>query len=461
MSIEAFSDVIKSEVYKNWFNSISKNVALHKLDDLRQGEQGASKTDFLLTTTALKKTYSTITGRELSNQRAQRLLTNIAAMAEKAGKQPQKMTRNGVDSILIESIAFSTIGTYMNNGFRQYKEILEIFDSPEVNTKSVGNYVHRGHVVGIATNLTKDLKDNLESFEGIPNKQKEVFLTILNSYIKALEKADIATSNMPSQIKEGGIYAKYTKSVSEGGTGKYLVEIQVGSENMSAGSMAGTLISQLSTLLSGDTEVLKKVIQSNITLPKTLFKTKGSPSLEDMIVLSMLNILKTGKPKKQEYVIPKTKVVDRPIKVVKKTANKEIVKLKKLKEETKTLIAKNKQFRDSQGKFQTLNLTNLQNLLNAKLHEQIRANMGTGSSKNILNYRTGRFSESAKVERLSESRQGMITAFYSYMKYPYATFSEGGQQQYPRSRDPKLLISKSIRELAGTQVANRMRAVNV
>jgi hypothetical protein len=55
----------------------------------------------------------------------------------------------------------------------------------------------------------------------------------------------------------------------------------------------------------------------------------------------------------------------------------------------------------------------------------------------------------------------MITAFYSYMKNPYATFSGGGQQQYPRSRDPKLLISKSIREIAATQVGNRLRAVNV
>jgi hypothetical protein len=55
----------------------------------------------------------------------------------------------------------------------------------------------------------------------------------------------------------------------------------------------------------------------------------------------------------------------------------------------------------------------------------------------------------------------MLTAFYSYMKNPYSTFSQGGRQQNPRSRDPKLLISKSIRELAGAQVANRMRAVNV
>jgi hypothetical protein len=75
--------------------------------------------------------------------------------------------------------------------------------------------------------------------------------------------------------------------------------------------------------------------------------------------------------------------------------------------------------------------------------------------------RSGRFAESVKVERLTESRAGMITVFYTYMRNPYGTFSEGGQQQSPRSRDPKLLISKSIREIAQTRVDNRLRAVLV
>lgn len=106
-------------------------------------------------------------------------------------------------------------------------------------------------------------------------------------------------------------------------------------------------------------------------------------------------------------------------------------------------------------------LTALQSLLNEYLPRQIKGNMGDGSATNVLNYRTGRFAESAKVERLSVSRQGMITAFYTYMKNPYATFSVGGAQSMPTSRDPKLLISKSIREIAANRVANRMRAVLV
>jgi hypothetical protein len=110
---------------------------------------------------------------------------------------------------------------------------------------------------------------------------------------------------------------------------------------------------------------------------------------------------------------------------------------------------------------EVINLTSLQLLINNQLQDVISANMGDGSSRNVLNYRTGRLASSATVERLSESRTGMITAFYSYMKNPYATFSDGGKQQNPKSRDPKLLISKSIREIAAQQVGNRLRAVNI
>jgi hypothetical protein len=107
----------------------------------------------------------------------------------------------------------------------------------------------------------------------------------------------------------------------------------------------------------------------------------------------------------------------------------------------------------------SINLLSLTTLINSQLQDVISANMGNGSSTTILNYRTGRFASTVKVENVSMSRQGMITAFYSYMKNPYATFSAGGRQSIPATRDPKLLISKSIREIAQQVVSNRLRAV--
>lgn len=110
-------------------------------------------------------------------------------------------------------------------------------------------------------------------------------------------------------------------------------------------------------------------------------------------------------------------------------------------------------------------LATLQVLLDKHLQDVISANMGDqgypGGQRKILNYRTGRFAASAKVARLSQSREGMITAFYTYMKNPYQTFEPGFRQGSPKTRDPKLLISGSIREIAQTLVGNRMRAVAV
>lgn len=110
-------------------------------------------------------------------------------------------------------------------------------------------------------------------------------------------------------------------------------------------------------------------------------------------------------------------------------------------------------------------LAALQVLLDKHLQDVISANMGDqgypGGQRKILNYRTGRFAASAKVARLSQSREGMITAFYTYMKNPYQTFEPGFRQGSPKTRDPKLLISKSIREIAATLVNNRMRAVSI
>jgi len=108
-----------------------------------------------------------------------------------------------------------------------------------------------------------------------------------------------------------------------------------------------------------------------------------------------------------------------------------------------------------------VSLTSLQNLINSHLQDVISANMGDGDQHNVLNYRTGRFAGSVKVEKLSRSREGMITAFYSYMKNPYQTFEPGFRQGSPKTRDPKLLISKSIREIAETRVKNKLRSVSI
>ena len=178
----------------------------------------------------------------------------------------------------------------------------------------------------------------------------------------------------------------------------------------------------------------------NVSASKTLME-----ATRDIIV----SVLKTGKAKKYEAKSNSGNIkLNTPIIPIKLKG----VKLKKIQVQNPSIKTRS---------LETYNLLNLQNLINSQLQDVVSANMGTGNSRNVLNYRSGRLASSAKVENMSISRNGMITAFYSYMRNPYATFSDGGRQQSPKSRDPKLLISKSIREIAEQQVANRMRAVAI
>ena len=168
--------------------------------------------------------------------------------------------------------------------------------------------------------------------------------------------------------------------------------------------------------------------------------------LED-IEQAIVSIIKTGKINLKQHT-PKKGA----------TPKKQVSKKQNLPAKQK-IIGKTKAPKETPES--SVNLISLQNILNSQLQDVISANMGNGSSKSLLNYRTGRFASSAEVKRLTINKEGMITAFYDYMKNPYGTFSTGGNQEYPRSRDPKLLISKSIRQIAAQIVNNRLRAVLV
>lgn len=220
-------------------------------------------------------------------------------------------------------------------------------------------------------------------------------------------------------------------------------------------------------------KAIENVIKQHINFnPAFLADLRSSKSAKEHVVDNIVSILRTGK--NSPRVAVKHSAVE--LGKVKTDNNKAVARLNKLAKNTVGAVKKLKEI--NKAKTATLNslkgltsknvvvsnkatisLTSLQNLINSHLQSVISANMGEGSERRILNYRTGRFASSAKVETISAGREGMLTAYYSYMKYPYATFSEGGLQQYPKTRDPKLLISGAIREIAATKVGNRMRAV--
>ena len=73
-----------------------------------------------------------------------------------------------------------------------------------------------------------------------------------------------------------------------------------------------------------------------------------------------------------------------------------------------------------------------------------------------LEYQTGRFANSVEVIRLQRTRDDEVTAFLTYMKYPYQTFEPGFRQGH-KGYDPRILLDKSVREILAPLVAARLR----
>lgn len=341
----------------------------------------------------------------------------------------------------------------------------------------------KGHVFGWANTLVERTKGSVAkslSSRKVPPEQLEKELTALNNFVDTLldilEEYDAATSNLKGLNNK--VFAKYKKTDSS-----WLIEWQVSKEQQAAGGKVGTAIGKSTD--KGVKGFLKQVGygSSDSLIEKALYDMIGgflnqgilkegsenllqlesSPKIIQLLEDTLVSSIKGTKKKyKAVYAGEITNIAELAIRKVvgKEKATADIKKakaqLKALKSKVSTTKAKIKAVKSVSNE---QSLVSLQLLLNRYLQDVVSANMGDGSRRDILNYRTGRFASSVRVERLTQGREGMITAYYTYMKNPYATFAEGGLQSRPKTRDPKLLISKSIREIALEQAATRLRAV--
>lgn len=493
MSINNFTAAIQSATYRTWLSKLKDSILTQSAKELRKKEQTAAKTSFYVTQTQVRQIYERITGKEIDTgtlgeifnalQEENEKITNPQKRRESAGQVINVGT--GEQAIFFESIGFDTISTkfqevfedddvkvaYANATLREYEtrkaELEAKYGKNNVTQSQLdeikkeadrhgtfGYYVNKGHVISVATNLLKKTREDIARAEGLSLRQKVALSRVLKTYIAKLEADDILTSNL-KQIDQT-IYANYIKD----SYGKYLVEFQFGLENQLSGSVSANIIEEIKNLFTLKTEDAEAVIKNSPTLGQALLQTEGSPSFIQMLADNLTDIIQTGKSKKKTYTGKTAEVARKSTKIVKSNNKTKISKLKKVLSDIDQTPNKPTVIQAAPMQAAT-DLNSLLVLFNGKLREAIVRNMGTGTSTNVLNYRTGRFADSAKIQRLTESRQGMITAFYSYMRNPYGTFSTGGAQENPKSRDPKLLIAKSIRDIAAENIKNRLRAVNV
>lgn len=477
MSVSEFSTALKNKAINAWFqdeitakgtSSASKreeyylenvNVLTNATSIYRAKEQTADKTAFVITKDTIVDLIRELHGvtsddevKELSDV----YFKSFSTKGVGAQVSRKKITlENGVPAVYFPKIGFDTITTLVNN-------IMNL------KPKQLASKYEKGHVIGLNTELLDVTRSRLAKVDTTGSTGKAFLIKQLDKIIEYYSRLDLESANLQpaSDIK---LYASVNKSVSSKGQTRYLVELQPKEANQRSSDEVKATIGSVRKLFSSGalsekaiTSILEK-LQASVTdkvFQQDLLDMKSSPSFKEMLGKAIRDtIAKT--PGLQTFnhknVLVATKKGKAPnLNKLRQEAKIELSKAKAV----KAAISKPPRIRNlTTDRFQSF--TALQTLINANLAQRIKENMGDGNRRDILNLRTGRLAESAKVERMSQSRAGMITAFYSYMKNPYATFSDGGKQQDPKSRDPKLLISKSIREIAAAQVGNRMRAVLV
>ena len=468
MSVAEFSSALKNRAIKEWFNTEKGYRESQKLANIntlvnssamyRSAEETASKNSFVITKNTIKDLLADLKGLsgDILEEQA-----NIAFAAFGSNNVGVKVNRRKVSmgsdipAVYFSAISFESITNLVNN-------ILNL------KPGELASKYEKGHVVGLNTELLRVTASRISNIDARSAPQasqaKNIILKELDNVIEYYKKLDYDSANI-QPARDIPIYASVNKTVGKTGKTKYLVEIQPKSSNQASAKEVKATIGSIRKLFDPGAltdKAIEKLIDDlvpKVSDPKfvqDLLTMKSSPSFLDMIAATLAKTIE-GTAKDQKFVHKDVKIgskrVARPdVSKLRSLVNTELLKVKKLKDKLKTPPIRNKT-----GQFYSL--SSLQSLINSQLQHVISANMGDGSSKRLLNYRTGRLAASAKVESLTQSQEGMITAFYSYMRNPYGTFSEGGKQQSPKTRDPKLLISGSIREIAATKVANRLRAV--
>lgn len=483
MSAPEFKSLFNSSVFQSWFGkSLSKsaNKTVEYSSFVHTG-RAESKSFVNNTIVDFILTKEQLTGM-IGTQKAEQVFDTISKdvnsiFKQDAGAEVRTDSTSGQKQIFIKGLKFSTLN----------KTVAGILDGA---SRGIGDTIleaiskqklDRGHVFGFGNTLLERTKEELKLVQknssylsegNITDTQLAALGQWIDALIDVLEEYDISTSDVKGL--DADVYLKYRKTSSN-----WLIEWQSSVDNSGSGSVVGQLLGRTGAktftgargVFTGKAteEVVTKFVQQFVDLGVSsptnsklnLLNMRSSPSMKDMLVSKILSTITGSTIKEKEYT--GSLKLDKKLSIASVQKEKSDAKriVAALKTQKAKLAAAKKKLVAKKVPTPELNLSNLQNLLNQRLHDAIKENMGTGSDKRVLNYRSGRFANSAKVERLSESRQGMITAFYTYMKNPYATFSDGGMQSSPKSRDPKLLIAKSIRDIAGTQVANRLRAVNV
>jgi len=307
-----------------------------------------------------------------------------------------------------------------------YENFLEIINQP-ISRPSTSN--KEGKV---------DLKRagqvfNLEHFKNSSNVRAFLADTIHNNLMAHYTKDQY--DDLEADLKKLGLKTKL-EIKKNAKTGE--IKVFLGSQilNVAQSASEQKLKKELQTALTKAIERLKK---------DELLELKGSASIADV---------------KKQKVVKSIVEPFKKIKGVKVTSDTAKKKLGKTKSSAKLEVGpkvkkggavkpklRKKKLRGARLQKTATGFEPLQllGILNQRVPETVRRNMQEPALVN----RTGTFADSVKVTEIQRTPQGFPSIGYTYKRNPYDIFEVGsGNPRATPERDPRILIDKSIREIA-------------
>ncbi len=184
-------------------------------------------------------------------------------------------------------------------------------------------------------------------------------------------------------------------------------------------------------------------------IKKGMADEKGSNSIrEDAVAHARKEALKNITKSVFAKTKSKAKAVKRPKKNVKTSSKSSGPTIKRKKYNSKVKTAQ----RSNAGSKNNASLYTVMALINDKLPETVRKNMGAPRLEN----QTGRFASSVKLTDVIQTPQGFPSFGYTYRKDPYGVYERSsGTSRADPDRDPRDLIDASIREIAAGYALGR------
>lgn len=107
----------------------------------------------------------------------------------------------------------------------------------------------------------------------------------------------------------------------------------------------------------------------------------------------------------------------------------------------------------TKAKQSTVSTATLLGILNSRINDVVASNMGAPRLEN----RTGRFAGSVRVVDIAKTTKGFPSVGYTYLRDPYGVYeSTSGSRFSSVERDPRILIDRSIREIAAEIAIGRL-----